>query len=476
MRQCLLRFSLWATRVVAAAAFWLGWGPVPAKAAPALRAGVATEDITPALGIPLAGYYHERRAEAVLDPLFCRALVLEAEGSRLALVTLDLIEVPRAVTDAAREQIAGQSGIPAERVMISATHTHTGPVLIWPGELSAIPGAPSPAVLAYTEALPGKIAGAVHRAVEQLQPARLSVARGRCEELTYNRRYILRDGSVGWNPGKRNPNIVRPAGPSDPEVALLYLEQPNATGPAHSLATWVNFAMHTDTTGGSRISADWPGALGRVLAGYHGPDHQTLVSLGACGNLNHLDFGWSWPQSGVAEQQRIATLLGAAVFRLYKQLQPLPAAPPRGKRDLVELELPAVSAEDLVAARATVAAAHDDRGGNFLALVRAQRILDVAARQGRPLRAEVQVLAWGRDLAWVGLPGEIFTELGLAIKQRSPFPHTLVVSLANENIGYVPDRRSYLEGNYEPESARCAAGSGEKLVETAIRLLGELRE
>ena len=109
-------------------------------------------------------------------------------------------------------------------------------------------------------------------------------------------------------------------------------------------------------------------------------------------------------------------------------------------------------------------------------VVRAYRALDVAARDGKPHRVEVQVLALGNDLAWVGLPGEIFVELGLAIKKRSPFMQTFVVELANENIGYVPDRRSYAEGNYEPESARCAAGSGERLVEAAVKLLTDLHE
>ncbi len=107
-------------------------------------------------------------------------------------------------------------------------------------------------------------------------------------------------------------------------------------------------------------------------------------------------------------------------------------------------------------------------------LVRAHRVLDIASREGRPQRVEVQVVALGRDAAWVGLPGEIFVELGLAIKKRSPFAHTFVVELANENLGYIPDRRSFAEGNYEPESARCAPGSGEKLVETACSLLQNL--
>ena len=93
-----------------------------------------------------------------------------------------------------------------------------------------------------------------------------------------------------------------------------------------------------------------------------------------------------------------------------------------------------------------------------------------------PLFSKAMVIALGKEIAWVSLPGEIFVELGLAIKKRSPFAQTFLVELGNEDIGYIPDRRSYAEGNYEPESARCAAGSGERLVEAAVRLLGELHQ
>lgn len=438
------------------------------------RAGVAAVDITPPPGIAMAGYYHERIAQNTLDPLFCRALVIESGATRVALVSLDLIEVPRPVTDAARVRITRDCGLPGVQVLISATHTHTGPVLTWPEQSSAIPGEKTPDSMAYTTALPDKIAAAVRLAFARRQPVRASVARSRCEDLTFNRRYILSDGTVGWNPGKLNPNILRPAGPSDPEVGVLYFEKLDAVGPSGAIATWVNFAMHTDTTGGRRFSADWPGALGRMLACYHGSEHQTLVGLGACGNLNHLDFAWRWPQSGPVEQHRIATILGAAVFQAYKRLQPLPAAPLLAKNAFVELDLPVITDRELAEARETLATVKDDQGANFMKQVRARRALEVAARSGQPHRVEVQVLAWGRDVAWVGLPGEVFTELGLAIKQRSPFVHTFVVMLANESVGYIPDRRSFLEGNYEPESARCAPGSGEKLVEAAVRLLTAL--
>jgi neutral ceramidase len=440
-----------------------------------LRVGVADVDITPPLGIPLAGYYHARGADGVLDPLFSKALVMEVNGTRAAWVALDLISVTRAVTDQARAAIEQATGIPGDHVLIAATHTHTAPALAGRGRRDVTLGEEKSLSAEYTEGLPTKIAESVRLANDRLESAELRAAKGHCEDLTFNRRYFMRDGTVGWNPGKLNPNIVMPAGPSDPEVGILYVEKPNATGPTQSIATWVNFAMHTDTTGGRRISADWPGALSRVLAGYHGADHFTMVTLGACGNLNHLDFSWHWPQTTPIEQHRIATILGTSVFQAYKNLQPVSPGPLRAKSAIVELALPEVTPEQIAEATATLAAIQDDRGANFMEQVRAYRVLDVAGREGRPHRVEVQAISLGPDVAWVALPGEVFVELGLAIKQRSPFPHTHVVTMANENIGYIPDRRSYAEGNYEPESARCAPGSGEQLVEAAVTLLKTLR-
>jgi hypothetical protein len=107
-------------------------------------------------------------------------------------------------------------------------------------------------------------------------------------------------------------------------------------------------------------------------------------------------------------------------------------------------------------------------------LVRANRLLDLEPLRGEPIPAEVQVVTLGRDVAWVALPGEIFSELGLALKKRSPFARTVITTLANGSVGYVPDRRSYAEKAYEAESARVEPGSGEQLVEAAVQLLAEL--
>jgi hypothetical protein len=303
----------------------------------------------------------------------------------------------------------------------------------------------------------------------------ISAATGRCDSIAFNRRFYMKDGTVGWNPGKLNPDITMSAGATDPEVGVVLFEPPHKAAqlvPAY--AAYVNFAMHPDTVGGALFSADYPGALSRRMADYHGTNCITIFANGACGNLNHIDVNWARQQSTRAETERLGTILAASVFLAEKNLREIKPAPLRVKSEMVHLALPPITPAEVDEARITVRTADDKTRENFMKLVKAYQVLDVAAREGKPLEVEVQVISIGDELAWVSLPGEIFVELGLAIKKRSPFKQTLIAELANGSIGYIPDRRSYAEGNYEPVSSRCAPGSGEQLVQTALKLLDQL--
>jgi hypothetical protein len=138
------------------------------------------------------------------------------------------------------------------------------------------------------------------------------------------------------------------------------------------------------------------------------------------------------------------------------------------------LPLAPYSPEDVTKAREVVAAYGKPNSRPFYDQVYAFKVLELEERNHQPLEAEVQVIALGRDLAWVGLPGEIFVELGKTIKLASPFRHTIIAELANGSLGYIPDRKAYPQGAYEPISARMAAGSGEKLVDAASAMLVDL--
>jgi hypothetical protein len=450
-----------------------------ASAPAEFRAGAAKTIITPPDGVNMAGYYNVRGSTGVLDDIHSHALVLDDGTTRVALVSLDLIGSPRELVEKVRAEVEKAGILPGANVMVSATHAHTGPVpgnsLRTPEAPDGGPPAPDSSHGKYLATLPGTIAASISQAAAKLSPVSISGVSGECTDLAFCRRFYMRDGTVGWNPGKLNPNAMTPTGPTDPQVQAIFFEPPHKSGTlVPAMAVYANFSMHPDTVGGTKISADYPGVLGRLLAAYHGPECITVYGNGTCGNLNHVDTSWERRQGGIDEANRIGTLLTASLFRAEKTQRLISPGVVRVKSVTVPLNVPAVSPEQAEMARETIRKSATGAVPSFMQLVRANRLLDLAPREGQPIPAEVQVITLGQDVAWVGLPGEVFVELGLALKKRSPFRHTIITTLTNGNWGYLPDRRSYTEGAYEAESSRVEPGSGEKLIDAAADLLKDL--
>ena len=438
-------------------------------AAAQLRAGRAAVDITPPAGVPMAGYYYVRLSEGVHDPLHAKALVLEQNGVKAALVALDLVHVPRPIVEAARQLISKNTGVPGANVMISATHSHTGPEM--GGRLLGVRPETKQLADTYLAGLPGKIAEAVRRAEADLQPARVGVATAHEDSVSFVRRYYMRDGTVGWNPGKRNPNVVAPVGGIDPDLPIAVFETPAGK----PLAIYLNFACHQDTTGGMLFSADYAYTISRLIAETKGADVLTMFTIGAAGNINHIDPNNPDPQSSPAEAERIGTILAGDVLKSWRHLVEVTPGALRVSREMVTLPVAEYKPEDVEKARGIVARYAQANADSLYARVNAFKVLELEERRGQPIQAEVQVIAMGDLLAWVGMPGEIFVNLGKSLKVLSPFPHTVLNELANGAIGYVPDRSAYPQGAYEVISTRLAAGGGERLVESAIRQLIAMR-
>ncbi len=433
-----------------------------------VRVGAAAVPITPAAGIPMAGYYSERGAQGIHDDLYAKAIVIDAGGRSAAMVALDLISTPRELVEQARKEIEKTTQILGADVLISATHSHTGPVI----DRKSPFGGQSDRVVAYLDTLPSKIAEAVRLAESKKASAIVRAAVGREDSIAFNRRFHMTDGSVGWNPGKLNPRIIKPAGTIDPEVPVVDFATPDG----HPIAIAVNYAVHLDNIGAPEISADMPATLARQLADFQGRDVVTLYSTGCCGDVNHIDVHWREPQRGFTNASRMGTILAAEVLRTWPRLKPVRADAVRARSTMVNLPLATIDEADIERSRKILKLMEDPKAPRpkFLDQVDALKVRDVVARKGHPIPVEVQVIAVGNELAWVSLPGEIFVELGLAIKQDSPFRRTIIAELANGAIGYIPSRRAYAQGNYEVISARCGEGSGERLVDAAVRLLKEL--
>jgi hypothetical protein len=256
---------------------------------------------------------------------------------------------------------------------------------------------------------------------------------------------------------------LRPDGPIDPEVGIVAFTSEEGK-PA---ATLVNFAIHLDTIGGDRPSADFPFQLYKLLSEVHGQEMLTVFAAGASGNINHydlLDPERVHRRKGVEEATRIGTILAAEVLRSFRRLKRLPVDSVRVAREVVRLDMPSAKGEALAA-----------RFGNAKQFFDGEVTVFVADGK-QQFEAEVQVVALGDQLAWVGFPGEMFVELGLALKQASPFPYTMIHTLANGSIGYVPNLKGHSQGGYEATASRCAPGSGEQLVHVATRLLLALKQ
>jgi hypothetical protein len=328
------------------------------------------------------------------------------------------------------------------------------------------------------------------------QPVRLQAGSGQQYTISFNRRYFMKDGSVMFNPMFLNPDIVRPAGPIDPELPILLFRGREGGQPFASLS---NFALHLDTvkeygaiyqkTGaGSRdsVSADYPYWLEMALRKQFGPQFQSVFATGACGNINHWDFSKPGPQSGHKTTARHLgeSLAGAFLQALPKLKEQTPGLAVRARTMRIPLRVS--PPEEVVWSEQFLKESENTSGRSeevserqrFLNTIRANRVLAVEKRRksAGAYLLEVQVVRLSEDAAIVTLPGEMFVEHALTIKNLSPFETTLVVELANESCSYVPNRKAFPQGEYEVEQAQLAPGGAEMMVEAAVELLHQLKQ
>ncbi len=435
------------------------------------RAGAARRVITPHIGCHLGGLYEDRVATDVHGDLHARALVLDSGSTALAICVCDLLSVSKETTDRAKSRAEALTGIPAANILIAATHAHSGPATYALWEV--------PREDAYMEWLPDAIADAIKLAQNRLRPALLGQGSADCPELVFNRRYRMKDGSVVTNPG-RDPNIVSPAGPTDPEVGFLVALEPDGT----PIAVLANYALHY--VGGTQelrtvLHADYFGAFDLALQRIAGRDLVGIMLNGCCGDINHIDVtrSYEYPHPS-AEIDRVADVVAGAVYQSWRGIRDYAAAPElRVANGTYRMRRREVTPPRLAEAHARL---ERMRLGELPGEERWQpdTLFDVTAVRiaDTPLEWEIPVQAMrigGVGLA--ALPSEVFVEIGLDIKRRSPFGRTLVGSLSNDSFdGYTPTAKAYDEGSYEVWSSPAERGTGEGLADAAVDLLVGLGE
>lgn len=398
--------------------------------------GIATVDITPKEAVILAGAPSPKKTAVVGTPLFVKAMVISAGGQKVAIVTLDTLKYFTNDAVEARKLVEQTTGIPASHVIISASHTHRGPLWTY-----------------YKDRLKTPIAKAVALALNDLTPCKLGSSRGAVEGVSKNRR-VLKEGDA-WNTWLLKPSERKgypPTGPIDPEVLVLAAVDENGK----YKAILYNFACHATNTHDAVISADYPGDVQRYIDRHFDYSVPTLFLPGACGDINP------------SNKERSVVLgegLGKEIVSILKQIEFVAAS-----------HLAIESSERKLLGRAHPEFKEKEITRKWPAQVEHYRqAFEKMRERSKPAyRCFFSAIQIGKDFAIVTNPDELFCQIGLNIKKRSPFKYTMVAEQTNGARGYIPTVKAFELGGYETwygEHSYLGTQAGEIIEKESLVLL-----
>lgn len=436
------------------------------------RAGAATSNITPKIGTSINGNMKDITVKQIHDETYARCIVLDDSQTRLAIVTVDVCMIYREELDKAKGQAQQITGIPVENMMISATHTHSGGTAC-----SVFQSDPDKEYLKF---LTERIADAVVRANHNLVPARIGWDTGNEPTLVFNRRW------------KQNPvEIKNPFGGidllstnqvediTDPGLPVISIQTPEG----QPIALLANYSLHyVGGTGPGEISADYFGMFADRMKKLlqsdsdNYPPFVAMLSNGTSGNINNVNNkGTRLSLPPYVRMQQVANILAAEAYKVYQNIK---------YQDWISLSS---AQEEIILGVRLPDKKEIDRAKEIVANAKAP-IMDsreeIYARETMLLKdfpkqvpLILQVFRLG-DLAIAAAPCEIFVEIGLAIKSKSPFKTTFTTSLANGYNGYLPTPEHHKLGGYETWRARSSyleVDASNKVIPVLFRLLHKLK-
>lgn len=435
------------------------------------RAGAIAMDITPtAFPVIVNGMFEERLADRAYDPLFARCLVLDDGSTRLAIAVVDNLMMPRELLDAVKRAAAKATGVSPERMLISATHTHSAPSV-----MGCLGSRCDPL---YPDFLSGRLVRGLEMAAKALRPARVGWAVGNLPLHTNCRRWIFRSDRIGvdpfgertmrahMHPGYQNPNTVGPAGPIDPGLTVLAFQTPEGK----PIAVLANYSMHY--FGSVPLSADYFGRFcdlltKRIASDSSDPNCVVMMSQGTSGDLHWMDY--SQPQKAI-DIDAYATAVATGAHDVYERITYRDHVSIAMSQTALTLQRRTPDASRLAWAR-PIAKGIAGRVPKGLPEIYALEALALADEPKRELL--LQAIRVG-ELGITGIPNEVFGITGLKLKAQSPLSPTMNIELANGAEGYIPPPEQHSLGGYTTWPARTAGlevQAEPRIVETLLSLL-----
>jgi hypothetical protein len=419
-----------------------------------LQAGAAAIDVSPQhFPVNMLGQFHENFAEKVHDPLYARAIVLRNDQISIAMVVVDNLGVDPDAIEAAKQLAAKQTNLLTHRIMVSSTHTHTAPP-------TGITTAGTTAAQ-YREIMINGIAESIVQAHKNLRAVEFGFNVKPLAEEVFNRRWYLKPGKmplnpfgkmdqVKMNPGNNTSTLDRPAGPTDPDITIISLRDAKHK----PYALFANYSLHyVGAVPRGGVSADYFGEFARLMPIRlrASADFVAMMSNGTSGDINNIPFGSTRPPRERFEQIQIVAQKSSDVA--WHAYQEIPEHKTHVALNMLQREITLryrkPTAEQLERAKSILKITDQTELDRLprLAVPYANRTVIAAARP-ETVNVKIQVIRIG-DLGICCIPFETFVEIGLELKQRSPLPQTMVISIANGRYGYLPTPAQHRLGGYE---------------------------
>lgn len=453
-----------------------------------LKAGASMVDITPPLGLGIVGNFNVPPATHVHDPLHARSLVLDDGTNKLVFVITDNVGIDQEVYEQAKKMIERETGIPAANLLMAATHTHSATSAGGDGERRRAYNK-GKELDAYQLFLARRMADGVRIALNNLEPARFGWGSGSLPQHVFNRRWKMKEkvrnpfgemDEVQFNPGINNPNKKEPAGTTDPEVLFLSVQSVDG----RPIALLANYSLHY--VGGvpaGHISADYFAVFAEKVKAKIGqtglaPPFVGFLTNGTSGDVNNINFrGPAVSHKPYEKMNIVAEDLANEVLRVYKDLTyktdvslkaartDLPLAVRKPSRVLYERSLKVRDSRP-----------EDTKFEHSLERAFALRAIQLYEDWPERIEVPLQVFRVG-DLGIAAIPFEVFTEMGLEIKNRTPFQKSFTISFANGSYGYLATPAQHKLGGYETwvTITKVEEQASEKITEEILRLFESVK-
>jgi len=397
-----------------------------------LKAGVASVNITPPLGLELSGYGFGK-IRGILDELYAQALFLDNGEEKIIIITTDLIGLNHEYVNNVREAIKAETGVQKDHILLCSSHTHSGPATMFLRQWGKIDRE-------YIRCCEKKLIGAAVWASRNFAPAKIGFGKGLIDSISYNR--IWKGGSI------------------DPEVGVLKIDRQSGD----MMAVLINFSCHPVNlhSYGNLVSADFPGYARRIIGKVKG-DICVFYTNGAGGDINPVG-----DTNNIIYAERNGTILGCEALTIAEQIRTTSNANLWSKTKNVRIplqKLPSKKAlkkarqkgiDELKRIMKNRSSLRDAIGFN-IAMQNAKLDIEWAedalkeVEKGQPDKyASIELQAMGiNNLTMVGIPGEVYVDIGLGIKRNSQSDYTFIIGYANGCIGYIPTREAYKIHAYE---------------------------